>query len=123
SRASCLPTITRGFSLRTYQPSCASRARSTWVDRRGGSSWRPRNGPTNRKPPPSAMKPNNANGKLSPAARPFRVLLIACSQRRQYDCPGIDSKARSLMFRLADRLPQDWEIDVEDLGNVWNREQ
>jgi hypothetical protein len=51
------------------------------------------------------------------------VLLIACSQRRQYDCPGIDSKARSLMFRLADRLPQDWEIDVEDLGNVWNREQ
>jgi len=69
------------------------------------------------------MKPNNANGKLSPAARPFRVLLIACSQRRQYDCPGIDSKARSLMFRLADRLPQDWEIDVEDLGNVWNREQ
>ena len=27
------------------------------------------------------------------------------------------------MFRMADRLPQDWEIDVEDLGNVWNREQ
>lgn len=27
------------------------------------------------------------------------------------------------MFRLADRLPEDWEIDLEDLGNVWNREQ
>jgi hypothetical protein len=27
------------------------------------------------------------------------------------------------MFRMAERLPQDWEIDVEDLGNVWNREQ
>jgi len=24
---------------------------------------------------------------------------------------------------MADRLPADWEIDVEDLGNVWNREQ
>jgi hypothetical protein len=27
------------------------------------------------------------------------------------------------MFRMADRLPQEWEIDLEDLGNVWNREQ
>lgn len=27
------------------------------------------------------------------------------------------------MFRMADRLPADWDIDVEDLGNVWNREQ
>ncbi len=60
---------------------------------------------------------------LPPEARPFRVLLIAGSNRRQYDCPGIDSKARTLMFRMSDRLPQDWEIDVEDLGNVWNREQ
>jgi hypothetical protein len=25
------------------------------------------------------------------------------------------------MFRMADRLPQDWEIDVEDLGNVYAR--
>ncbi|HEV8196694.1 MAG TPA: hypothetical protein VGP87_08660, partial [Gemmatimonadales bacterium] len=69
------------------------------------------------------MKPDDANGRLSPDARPFRVLLIAGSNRRQYDCPGIDSKARALMFRMADRLPADWEIDLEDLGNVWNREQ
>ena len=55
--------------------------------------------------------------------RPLRVLLIAGSDRRQYDCPGVDSKARSLMFRMADRLPREWEIDREDLGNVWNREQ
>jgi multimeric flavodoxin WrbA len=69
------------------------------------------------------MKPDDANGKLAPEDRPFRVLLIAGSNRRQYDCPGIDSKARALMFRMADRLPQEWEIDLEDLGNVWNREQ
>jgi NADPH-dependent FMN reductase len=69
------------------------------------------------------MKPQDANGRKAPEDRPFRVLLIAGSNRRQYDCPGIDSKARSLMFRMADRLPQEWEIDLEDLGNVWNREQ
>ena len=69
------------------------------------------------------MKPDDANGKLAPEDRPFRVLLIAGSDRRQYDCPGIDSKARALMLRMADRLPPEWEIDYEDLGNVWNREQ
>jgi len=52
-----------------------------------------------------------------------RVLIIAGSDRRQYDCPGADSKARTLMFRMADRLPAGWDIDVEDLGNVWNRAQ
>ena len=65
------------------------------------------------------MKPDDANGRLPPGERPFRVLIIAGSNRRQYDCPGIDSKARTLMFRMADRLPQDWEIDLEDLGNVY----
>ena len=69
------------------------------------------------------MKPDDRNGRKSPLHRPFRVLLIAGSDRRQYDCPGVDSKARTLMFRMADRLPPEWEIDVEDLGNVWNREQ
>ena len=62
------------------------------------------------------MKPNDANGKLPPDDRPFRVLVLAGSDRRQYDCPGIDSKARALMFRMGDRLPQEWEIDLEDLG-------
>jgi NADPH-dependent FMN reductase len=69
------------------------------------------------------MKPHDENGRKAPDARPIRVLLIAGSDRRQYDCPGIDSKARTLMFRMADRLPAAWEIDLEDLGNVWNREQ
>ena len=69
------------------------------------------------------MKPDDRNGLLPTAERPFRVLLIAGSDRRQYDCPGIDSKARALALRMGDRLPQEWEIDVEDLGNVWNREQ
>jgi hypothetical protein len=67
------------------------------------------------------MKPNDANGHLPPAQRPFRVLLVAGSNRRQYNCPGVDSKARMLMLRMADRLPQDWELDLEDLGNVYGR--
>jgi hypothetical protein len=49
------------------------------------------------------------------------VLVLAGSDRRQYNCPGVDSKARALMFRMSDRLPQDWEIDLEDLGNVYGR--
>ena len=69
------------------------------------------------------MKPNDANGARAPEDRPFRVLVIAGSDRRQYDCPGADSKARTLMFRMAERLPHEWEIDLEDLGNVWNRAQ
>ena len=67
------------------------------------------------------MKPNDDNGNLPPEKRPFRVLIIAGSDRRQYNCPGVDSKARALMLRAAERLPQDWEIDYEDLGNVYGR--
>ena len=67
------------------------------------------------------MKPDDANGSLPPDRRPFRVLIIAGSNRRQYNCPGVDGKARTLAWRVADRLPQDWEIDLEDLGNVFGR--
>ena len=67
------------------------------------------------------MNPNDENGRLPPAERPFRVLVIAGSDRRQYNCPGVDSKARMLMLRMAERLPQEWEIDYEDLGNVYAR--
>jgi LAGLIDADG-like domain/Intein splicing domain len=67
------------------------------------------------------MKPNDENGKLPTAKRPFRVLIISGSNRRQYNCPGVDSKARALMLRMAERLPQEWEIDYEDLGNVYAR--
>ena len=69
------------------------------------------------------MRPDDASGALPTSQRPFRVLVLAGSNRRQFDCPSADSKARTLMFRMADRLPGDWEIDVEDLGNVWNRAQ
>lgn len=69
------------------------------------------------------MKPNDENGKLPTSERPFRVFLISGSSRRQYNCPGVDSKSRMLMLRMADRLPQDWEIDTEDLGNVYAREK
>ncbi len=67
------------------------------------------------------MKPNDANGKLPPGERPFRVLILSGSDRRQYNCPGVDSKSRALMLRMAGRLPQEWEIDMEDLGNVYGR--
>ena len=67
------------------------------------------------------MKPNDANGSLPTAERPFRVLIIAGSNRRQYNCPGVDSKSRTLMLRMAERLPAEWEIDYEDLGNVYAR--
>jgi hypothetical protein len=67
------------------------------------------------------VKPNDDNGHLPPDRRPFRILIIAGSDRRQYNCPGVDSKARTLMLRMADLLPQEWEIDYEDLGNVYGR--
>ena len=51
----------------------------------------------------------------------IRVLILSGSQRRQYNCPGIDSKSRALMFRMKDMLPSDWEVDLEDLGNVYGR--
>ena len=67
------------------------------------------------------MKPNDDNAKLPPEQRPFRILIISGSDRRQYNCPGVDGKSRALMFKMAEQLPQDWEIDYEDLGNVYGR--
>lgn len=67
------------------------------------------------------MKPDDANGHLPPSKRPFRILIVAGSGRRQYNCPGVDSKARALMLRMAENLPLEWEIDYEDLGNLYAR--
>ena len=67
------------------------------------------------------MKPNDENANLPPEQRPFRILIIAGSDRRQYNCPGVDSKSRMLMLKMAEMLPLDWEIDYEDLGNVYAR--
>jgi hypothetical protein len=67
------------------------------------------------------MRPDDSNGHRSTAERPLRVLLIAGSDRRQHNCPGVDSKARALMLRMAQALPEHWEIDYEDLGNVFAR--
>ncbi len=67
------------------------------------------------------MKPDDANGNRPTADRPFRVFVIAGSDRRQYNCPGVDSKARALALRIAERMPSDWEVDLEDLGNVYKR--
>lgn len=38
------------------------------------------------------MKPNDSNGNRSTDQRPFRVLILAGSDRREYNCPGVDSK-------------------------------
>jgi NADPH-dependent FMN reductase len=67
------------------------------------------------------VKPDDASGYLPVAQRPFRVLIISGSNRRQYNCPGVDSKSRTMMLRVAERFPQEWEIDYEDLGNVFGR--
>lgn len=51
------------------------------------------------------MKPDDDNGKLPASERPFRILILAGSNRRQYNCPGVDSKARAFMLRMAELLP------------------
>ena len=67
------------------------------------------------------MKPDDKNAALSPDQRNFRILIIAGSGRKQYNCPGVDGKARMLMLQMADMLPQHWEIDCEDLSNAYGR--
>jgi hypothetical protein len=70
------------------------------------------------------MKPNDESGKLPTAERPFRVLIISGSNRRQYNCPGVDSKSRTLMLRMAERLPQAYGYEapghfIKDLKLKW----
>lgn len=67
------------------------------------------------------MRPDDKSGNLPVGERPFRVLVISGSGRRQYNCPGVNSKSRTLMLRMAERLPGNWEIDYEDLGNVYSK--
>lgn len=67
------------------------------------------------------MKPNDKNAALPVKDRPFRILIIAGSGRKQYNCPGVDSKSRMLMLKMADMLPGAWEIDYEDLSNAYGR--
>lgn len=69
------------------------------------------------------MKPNDKNANLQTSERPFRVMLIAGSERREYNCPGVDSKARMLMLKMSALLPQEWEIDYEDISNTYGREK
>lgn len=67
------------------------------------------------------MRPDDSNGRKPPGERPIRVLVIAGSDRRQYNCPGVDGKARALALRMERRLPPEFEIDLEDLGNLYGR--
>jgi multimeric flavodoxin WrbA len=63
------------------------------------------------------MNGDNESPVRAPERRPLRVLLVAGSQRRLHSCPGLDSKARALMHRMAAMLPPGWQIDTEDIGN------
>jgi hypothetical protein len=55
-------------------------------------------------------------------SRRIRVLVISGSDRRQYNCPGVDSKARALAVRMTRRLASlPLDVDFEDLGNVYGR--
>lgn len=69
------------------------------------------------------MKPNDKNAALPVEQRPFRILIVSASQRRQYNCPGVDGKSRMLMLKMAESLPAHWEIDYEDLSNAYKREK
>jgi multimeric flavodoxin WrbA len=60
---------------------------------------------------------NHASPIEPQEARPLRVLVIAGSQRRLHSCPGLDSKARALMLRMAAMMPAGWQVDTEDIGN------
>ncbi len=53
----------------------------------------------------------------APEPRPLRVLIVAGSARRQHGCPGLDSKARFLMQRMAADMPAGWQVDTQDIGN------
>ncbi|MEO6488534.1 MAG: hypothetical protein ABIO04_01230 [Ferruginibacter sp.] len=50
------------------------------------------------------MKPNDDSAKLPVEQRPFKVLIISGPDRRQYNCPGVDSKSRTLK-KMAEMLP------------------
>jgi len=39
------------------------------------------------------MKPDDNSGSLPLEQRPFRVLVRSGPNRRQYNCPGVDSKS------------------------------
>ena len=52
---------------------------------------------------------------------PLRIIVIAGSDRRQYNCPGVDGKARALALRMRRRLGDAFDVDFEDLGNVYGR--
>jgi multimeric flavodoxin WrbA len=69
------------------------------------------------------MEPGDFNSIRDSSNRTIRVFLISGSERRQHNCPGVDSKSRFLMLRMAEQLPKDWETDMEDLGNVYGREK
>src|SRR6201985_2383314 len=67
----------------------------------------------------ASMPDQNHESPIEPLeARPLRVLLIAGSQRRLHSCPGLDSKSRALMLRMAAMMPAGWQVDTEDIGNA-----
>jgi hypothetical protein len=66
---------------------------------------------------PETMEPAPPAISAPVQERRPNVLIIAGSARRLNGCPGLFSKARALMQRMAARLPPGWQIDQEDIGN------
>ena len=46
------------------------------------------------------MKPNDDSAKLPIEKRPFRIMIISGSGRRQYNCPGVDGRGLTLCHRF-----------------------
>lgn len=47
----------------------------------------------------------------------IRVLVVAGSARRVTNCPAADSKASYFVSRAKEKLPENWTVDVLNLGN------
>ena len=50
------------------------------------------------------------------------AIAIAGSNRWQHHCSVADAEARTAMRKMADLLCREWEVEVEDLGNVYGCE-
>jgi hypothetical protein len=49
--------------------------------------------------------------QIPTGVKTFQSINYSSSDIRQYNCPGMDSKSRTVMLNMAEMLPRDWEID------------
>ena len=51
------------------------------------------------------------------ADKTIRIFVVAGSSRRVTNCPASDSKAKFFTERVREKLPEDWIIDIFNVGN------